>query len=75
MAHQVSVRSAVFESLHSILSADKADRESGEEKLKVLEITEGVLLNTQYIDIVYITMFCTLFSRILKNSLRLRPES
>lgn len=41
MAHQVSVRSSVFESLHSIVSADKAEREAGEEKLKILEVTEG----------------------------------
>lgn len=42
MSHQVSVRSAVFESLQFILSPDKKARESGEEKLKALEVTEGV---------------------------------
>ena len=41
MANEVSVRSAVFESLHYILSADKEQRDSGEERLKVLEVTEG----------------------------------
>ena len=41
MSHQVSVRSAVFESLQYILSPDKTARESGEEKLKALEVTEG----------------------------------
>jgi len=43
MAQQVSIRSAVFESLHYILSSTKAEREAGEEKLKALEVTEGNL--------------------------------
>lgn len=40
----MSVRSALFESLHSILSANKEERDSGEEKLKALEVTEGQLM-------------------------------
>lgn len=53
MSHQVSVRSAVFESLQFILSPDKKARESGEEKLKALEVTEGVY-PTQGVSMTYI---------------------
>lgn len=45
----MSVRSAVFESLHYSLSANKQERESGEEKLKALEVTEGDTIITSVI--------------------------
>ena len=48
MDNRLSIKSAIIESLNNILSLDKALRDSGEEKLKVLEVTESAYALSPY---------------------------
>lgn len=46
VAGNCSIKEALFEALSAVLSVDQDVRNTGEEQMKALEVTEGILLGS-----------------------------